>query len=178
MHVVARMFINVTSAELSDLLRLAEVARLVDGGRVSIQPDEPPPSGDPSTRQRGREIFERRATQRGLRVRTFSQPGVSDFVVDGPANPRPVRLICSESPRISLRKDWAEPADLICAYVWLLPTRTRIFLMSYKEAAGVLGEKALESSSFKDNGYYTTACTPRRRQAMEPFEDRWDVFST
>ncbi len=168
---------TVTSAELPDLLRLQEVARLVDAGRVSIQPDEPPPSGDQSTRQKGRETFEQRATQRGLRVRTFSQPGVSDFVVDGPANSRPVRLICSESPRISLRRDWAEPADLVCAYVWLLPTRTRIFLLSYKEAAGVLGEKALESSSFKDNGYYTTACTPHRQQAMERFENRWEIFS-
>jgi hypothetical protein len=97
--------------------------------------------------------------------------------VDGKVNARPVRLICSEGPRISLRKEWAEPHDLILAYVWLLPTRTRIFLMNYKEAAGVLGEKALESSSFKDNGYYTTACAPRRQNVMEPFEDRWGIFS-
>jgi hypothetical protein len=177
MRVVAKVIIDVTGAELPDLLRLPEVARLVDAGRVSIQRDDPPASDDLSTRQRGRESFERRATQRGLQVRTFSQPGVSDFIVEGPAISRPVRLICSESPRVSLRKEWAEPTGLICAYVWLLPTRTRIFLMSYKEAAGVLGEKALESSSFKDNGYYTTACTPRRQQAMERFEDRWEIFS-
>jgi hypothetical protein len=175
---MARLILEVTSAELPDLLRLPEVAKLVDAGRVSIQPEEPPSSGDPSTRQKGREIFERRATQRGLRVRTFSQPGVSDFVVYGPANSRPVRLICSESPRISLRKEWAEPADLICAYVWLLPTRTRVFLLSYEDAASVLGGKALESSSFKNSGYYTTACTPRRQQVMERFEDRWDVFTS
>ena len=178
MHVVAKLILDVTSAELPDILRLPEVATLVDAGRVSIQPDEPPSSGDSSTRQKGRESFERRATQRGLRVRTLSQPGVSDFVVDGPASSRPVRLICSESPRISLRREWAEPANLVCAYVWLLPTRTRIFLMGYREAAGVLGERALGSSSFSDNGYYTTACTPRRQHAMEPFEDRWDVFNS
>jgi hypothetical protein len=169
---------DVTSAELPDLLRLPEVARLLDAGRLSIQPDQSQPVGSPSTRQEGREMFERRASERGLKVRTPSQSGVGDFVVDGHANSRPVRLICSESPRISLRKEWAEPADLIFAYVWLLPTRVRVFLMSYKEAARVLGEKALESASFRDNGYYTTACTPRRQQAMEPFEDRWDVFNS
>jgi len=173
---MARLILEVTSAELPDVLRLPEVAKLVDSGRVSIQPDEPPPSGSPSTRQKGREAFEQRATQRGLRVRTSSQPGISDLLVDGPAGSRPVRLICSESPRISLRKEWAEPVNLIFAYIWLLPTRTRVFLMSYEDAASVLGEKALESSSFKNSGYYTTACTPRRQQVMERFEDRWDVF--
>ena len=173
---MAKLVLEVTSAELPDLLRLPEVARLVDVGRVSIQPDDPPTSGDPSTRQKGREAFEQRAIQRGLGVRTSSQPGVTDFVVDGPAKSRPVRLVCSESPRVSLRKEWADTADLICAYVWLLPARTRIFLMSYKEAAGVLGDNALKSPSFRDNGYYTTACTPRRQQAMERFEDRWEVL--
>ena len=98
--------------------------------------------------------------------------------MQGATNSRPVRLICSESPRISLRKDWTEPADLLCAYVWLLQSRARIFLMSYSEAARVLGDKALESPSFRNNGYYTTACTPRRQQAMERFEDRWDVFNS
>jgi hypothetical protein len=48
--------------------------------------------------------------------------------------------------------------------------------MSYKEAAGVLGHNALESPSFRENGYYTTACTPRRQQAMERFEDRWEIL--
>jgi len=173
-----KLVLEVTSAELPDLLRLPDVARLLDAGRASVQPDNPLPTVESSTRQKGRESFERRATQHGLRVSTFSQPGVSDFIVEGATKSRPVRLICSESPRISLRKDWAEPADLLCAYVWLLPSRTRVFLMSYSEASGVLGDKALDSSSFKDNGYYTTACTPRRQQAMERFEDRWDVFNS
>jgi hypothetical protein len=75
-----------------------------------------------------------------------------------------------------LRKEWKEPVDLLLVYVWLLPARTRIFLMSYKQAADVLGGKALGSSSFRDGGYYTTVCTPGRQQAMESFEDRWDVF--
>ena len=173
-----KLVIEVTSAELPDLLRLPEVARLLDAGRVSIQPGNPPPTDESSTRQKGRDLFERRATQHGLRVSTFSQPGVSDFIVQGATNSRPVRLICSESPRISLRKDWTEPADLLCAYVWLLQSRKRVFLMSYSEAAGILGDKALESPSFRENGYYTTDCTPRRQQAMERFEDRWDVFNS
>jgi hypothetical protein len=168
---------DVTSAELPELLRLPELARLLDAGRLSIQPDQPQPAGSQSTRQEGREMFERRASERGFKVRTPSQAEEGDFVVVGQANSEPVRLICSESPRISLRKEWAGAADVILAYVWLLPTRTRIFLMKYKEAAGVLGEKALESASFRDNGYYTTACTPRRQQAMERFEDRWEIFS-
>jgi hypothetical protein len=172
------LILAVTSTELPDLLRLPEVAKLVDAGRVSIQPDEPPPVGDSSTRQKGCDSFMQRATQRGLRVRTTSQVGVSDLIVAGPQNSRPVRLICSESPRISLRKEWAEPANLICAYVWLLPARTRVFLMSYHEVANVLGEKALASSSFSDNGYYTTVCTPSRQQAMERFEDRWEIFGS
>ena len=175
---MTKLVLEVTSAELLDLLRLPDVARLLDAGRASVQPDNPLVSVESSTRQRGRETFERRATQHGLHVRTFSQPGVSDFIVEGAKSSRPVRLICSESPRISLRKDWAQPSDLLCAYVWLLPSRTRIFLMSYSEAAGVLGDKALESPSFKDSGYYTTACTPRRQQAMERFEDQWDVFNS
>jgi hypothetical protein len=177
-QIVAKLIFDVTSVELPDLLRLPEVARLVDAGRVSIQPDDRQPSDDSSTRQRGREAFEGRATQRGLRVRNFPQPGVSDFIVDGLANSKSVRLICSEAPRISLRKEWAEQADLICAYVWLLPGRTRIFLMNYSEAAEVLGSKALESPSFRDNGYYTTACTPRRQRVIEGFEDRWEVFQS
>lgn len=167
---------NITSAELADLLRLPEVARLLEAGRLSIQPDQPHSVGSLSTRQEGREVFERRAQERGLKIRPPLQSEAGDFVVIGQANPRTVRLICSESPRISLRKEWAKPADLILAYVWLLPTRKRIFLMSYQEAADILGERALESASFRDNGYYTTACTPRRQQAMERFEDRWEIF--
>jgi hypothetical protein len=174
---MAKLVMDVTSAELPDLLRLPEVARLLDTGRLSIQPDHPGPAGSPSTRQVGREMFERRAVERGFRTRTPSQSGGGDFIVDGRANSKAVRLICSETPRISLRKEWVETADLILAYVWLLPTRTRIFLMSYQEAAGVLGDKALKSSSFKNNGYYTTACTPRRQQTIERFEDRWEIFS-
>jgi len=150
----------------------------MDTGRASIQPSNPPTFGGPSTRQRGRELFERLATEHGLRVSTFSQPGVSDFIVQGATNSRPVQLICSESPRISLRTEWKEPANLVCAYVWMMQSRARIFLMSYSEAAGVLGDKALESLSFRNNGYYTTACTPRRQQAMECFEDRWDLFNS
>ena len=173
-----KLVLEVTSAELPELLRLPEVARLLDAGRASVQPDNPVPTAESSTRQKGREIFERRATQHGLKVRTLSQPGVSDFVVDGPANFRPVRLVCSESPRISLREEWGKTANLVCAYLWLLPTRTRIFLLSYQEVADVLGEKALKSPSFSGNGYYTTACTPRRQQTMEPFEDHWDVFNS
>lgn len=168
---------DVTSAELPDLLRLPEVARLLDTGRLSIQPDHAEPVGSPSTRQLGREMFERRAVERGFSTRAPSQSGGGDFIVDGRAKSKGVRLICSESARISLRRDWAETADLILAYVWLLPTRTRIFLMSYQDAAGVLGDKALDSSSFKNNGYYTTACTSRRQQTIERFEDHWEIFS-
>ena len=178
-----KLVLHVTSAEMPDLLRLPELAKLLDGGHVSIQPDNPLPTAEStrqkgrSTRQKGREIFEHRATQHGLRVSTYSQPGVSDFIVESTAITRPVRLICSESPRISLRKDWNEPADLLCAFVWLLPSRTRIFVMNYAEVAGILGEKALDSPSFRNDRYYTTVCTPRRQKAMESFEDRWDVFN-
>lgn len=175
---VIKIILDVTSSELVGLLQLAEFAKLLDGGRASIQRDEGPSLSSSSTRQKGRERFEQRATQRGLQVQNSSQPGVSDFMISGPANPRPVRLICSEAPRISLRREWDQPANLICAYVWIQPSRTRIFLMTYQEAAGVLGEKALESNSFTENGYYTTACTPRRQQSMGVFEDRWDVFNS
>ena len=123
-------------------------------------------------------MFERRVSERGFKIRPPGQSGIGDFVVDGRANSRPVRLICSESPRISLRTEWDEPADLIFAYIWLLPTCTRIFLMSYEDAAHVLGEKALKSPSFTKRGYYTTAVTPRRQRLMEPFEDRWNVFNS
>jgi hypothetical protein len=175
---MARVIIEVPSAELPDLLRLPEVVKLLDAGRVSIQPDQPQPIGSPSTREEGREMFKHRAGEAGFRIRPPSQSGVGDFVVDGQAGSRPVRLICSESPRISLRTEWAEPANLIFAYVWLLPMRARIFLMSYKDAAGVLGEKALKSPSFNKRGCYTTAVTPRRQHLMEPFEDRWDAFNS
>jgi len=169
---------DVTSADLTDLLGLPVIARLMDDGRVSIQPDDSPVSADQSsTRQKGRETFEQRARQHGLVVKTSSQPGGSDFVVSGPGSAKPVRLICSESPRISLREEWAETPDLVCAYVWLLAARTRIFLMRYKEAKDVLGDKALGTESFTKHGYYTTACTARRQHAMEPFEDRWQIFT-
>ena len=179
---MVKLILSLTSGELPEILRLPEVSKLVDAGRVSIQADEQSTdrssSSDSSTRRRGHETFEERATKRGLRVRTAPQAGPADFLVDGLASPVPVRLICSESPRISLRKEWEAPGDLLLAYVWLLPARTRIFLMSYKEAAGVLGGKALASPSFRDAGYYTTICTPGRQHSMERFEDRWDVFGT
>jgi hypothetical protein len=176
---MAKIIMDVSSADLVDLLGLPVIARLMDDGRVSIQPDDLPVIADQSsTRQKGRETFERRARQHGLIVKTFSQPGVSDFVVNGPANTKPVRLICSESPRISVRREWAETSDLVCAYVWLLPAGTRIFLMSYEEVTEILGDKAMGTDSFKDNGYYTTACTTRRQHAMEPFEDRWQIFNS
>jgi len=84
-----KLVLEVTSAELPDLLRLPDVARLLDAGRASVQPDNPLPTVESSTRQKGRESFERRATQHGLRVSTFSQPGVSDFIVEGATKSRP-----------------------------------------------------------------------------------------
>jgi hypothetical protein len=171
-----KLILEVTSAELPDLLRVPKIAELLEAGRAAIQADNPQPLGDSSTRQRGRAAFERRATEKGLKARISAQSGGSDLVVDGPSSQRLVRLICSESPRISLRKEWAKPAELVCAYVWLLPTRSRIFLMTYKEAAEVLGEKALASPSFRDHHYYTTVVTTRRQQVMEGYEDRWEIF--
>lgn len=171
-----RLIINATSAELPDLLRLPEIARLVDNGRVSIQSDNVPPADDLSTRQRGRVVFEQRAREHGLEIQATTQPGVTDLLVGGASGYRPVRLICSESARLSLREEWGKSADLILAYVWVLPARPRVFLMSYGEAADVLGESALKTPSFETNGYYTTACTPRRQRAMEHFEDRWEIF--
>jgi hypothetical protein len=50
--------------------------------------------------------------------------------------------------------------------------------MSYRDAERILGEKALNSPSFTERGYYTTAVVPRREQLMEPFEDRWDTFNS
>jgi hypothetical protein len=185
---MARVIIEVPNAELPDLLRLPQVVRLLAAGRVSVQTAQPQlqadvPSGTrqealPSTRQAGREMFERGASERGLKIRLSGQSSAGDLVVDGQASSRPVRLICSESPRISLRTEWDEPADVTLAYIWLLPTCTRIFLMSYRDAAHVLGEKALKSPSFTNRGYYTTAVTPKRQRLMEPFEDRWDVFNS
>ena len=175
---MAIVIINVPNRGLPDFLRSPEVSRFLDEGRVSIQPDQQQPVGSPSTRQKGREMFEGRASERGLKVRTPPQPGVGDFIIDGQAGSRLVRLVCSESPRISLRKEWAEPAKLILAYVWALPTRTRIFLMGYQEVEQFLGDKALNSPSFKNRKYYTTAVPPRRQQVMEHFEDRWDVFNS
>jgi len=185
---MARVILEVPNAELANLLRLPEVVKLLGAGRVSVQTDQPQlqpavspatrQQTSPSTRQEGREMFERRASERGFKIRPSGQSGVGDLVVDGQVSSRPVRLICSESPRISLRTEWDKPADLTFAYIWLLPTCTRIFLMSYKDAAHVLGEKALKSLSFTNRGYYTTAVTPRRQRLMEPFEDRWDVFNS
>ena len=83
--------------ELPDLLRLPEVARLLDAGQVSIQPGSPPPTDESSTRRKGRELFERRATQHGLRVSTFSHPGVSDFIGCHELQTRPTHLL-GESP--------------------------------------------------------------------------------
>lgn len=123
-------------------------------------------------------MFERRAGERGFKIRPSGQSGVGDLVVEGQISSKPVRLVCAESPRISLRTEWDEPADLTFAYIWLLPTGTRIFLMSYTDAAHVLGEKALKSPSFTNRGYYTTMVTPRRQRLMEPFEDNWDVFNS
>jgi hypothetical protein len=185
---MAKVIIDVPNTELADLLRLPEVVKLLDAGRVSVQPDHPqlqsavspakPQQTEPSTRQEGRETFERRASERGFKIRPSGQSGVGDFVVDGRAGSRPVRLVCSESPRISLRTEWGEPANLTLAYIWLLPNSNRIFLMSYMDAAHVLGEKALESPSFTKRGYYTTAINPGRQRLMERFEDRWDVFNS
>jgi hypothetical protein len=183
---MARVIVDVPNPELPDFLRVPEIVKFLDAGRVTIQSDHPPPAESsslrqelsPSTRQEGREMFARRATESGFKIRTPSTSDAGDFVVEGEANARPVRLVCSESPRISLRSEWAEPADMVFAYVWLLPTRTRIFLMCYEEAARILGEKALKSPSFTKRGYYTTAVTPRRQQQMEPFEDHWDTFNS
>ena len=183
---MAKVLIDVPNSELPGFLRVSEIVKFLEAGRVTIQSDHPLAAesssprqeGLPSTRQEGREMFAQRATERGFKIRTPSTSDAGDFVVESESNFRPVRLVCSESPRISLRSEWAEPADLVFAYIWLLPTRTRIFLMCYEEAARILGEKALQSPSFTKRGYYTTAVTPRRQQQMEPFEDRWDAFNS
>src|ERR1035438_8092590 len=116
---MVKLILSLTSGELPEILRLPKVSKLVDAGRVSIQADEQSTdrssSSDSSTRRRGHETFEERATKRGLRVRTAPQAGPADFLVDGSASPVPVRLICSESPRISLRKEWEAPGDLLLA---------------------------------------------------------------
>jgi len=51
---MTKLVLEVTSAELLDLLRLPDVARLLDAGRASVQPDNPLVSVESSTRQRGR----------------------------------------------------------------------------------------------------------------------------
>jgi hypothetical protein len=173
-----KLVIEVSGAELPDLLRLPDIVRLLDAGRVSVLPDEVPKREESSTRQKGREFFERRVREHGLGLSKFSDPGVIDFMVQGSSGVRPVRLICSENPRISLRKEWVEEAGLICAFIWLLPSRSRVFLMTCNEVKAVLGDRATRSPSFADNGYYTTVCTPSKQQLMERFEDHWDVFSS
>jgi len=174
-----KLILEITSGELAELLRLPAISSLLDSGRASVQPDSPLPaeSSEMSTRQRGRELFDHRAGSFGLRVRMSIESGAADVIVESNVKITPVRLICSESPRLSLRADWSKTPKLICAYIWLLPSGSRVFFMTYQEVAAVLGKQALESPSFAKNGYYTTACTPRRQQAMEPFEDRWHIFS-
>jgi len=174
---MVKLILSVSSLELPDILRLPAITRLVDAGRVSIQTEEQfgqrALSAEGTTRQRGKDAFEERAAKHGIDVRTPAELGSADYEIVGPAGARPVRLICSEGARISLRREWAEPVGLVLAYVWLLPGRTRIFLMTFQEASDVLGRRALASSSFRDSGYYTTVCTAWREQAMERFEDRW-----
>lgn len=171
-----RIGLDLDASELSDLLRIPEFAELWDAGRISVLKENSPNSIEGSTRQRGREYFERKVLEHGFRIRAIAEAAVSDFEVESVRRSRPVRLVCSESPRISLRKEWGQVPNLVCAFVWVLTDRTRIFLMSYEEAAQILGAKALGSPSFKERHFYTTVVTPRRQQAMDPFEDRWQIF--
>lgn len=129
-----------------------------------------------STRNRGYAIFERRAIENGLTVRRSHNSEAGDFIVTTDSTARPVRLVCSESPRISLKRESSQPANLVLTYLWVLSeSNNRIFLMTYADAAAILGN-ALKTDSFITNGYYTSKCSRNHQRMMNSYEDRWEIF--
>ena len=139
----------------------------------------PPTTGSPgsgSTRSRGCMVFERQTREEGLAVRRSDNPKAGDFIVTAHGTSRPVQLICSESPRISLRREWSQPPNLVLAYIWVLSEdHNRIFLMTYTDAAAILGD-ALQTDSFVTGGYYTSKCSRDHQRVMSSYEDRWEIF--
>jgi hypothetical protein len=177
-----KIYLNVTPQQLARLLAVNEFAEIAEAGGMSVEPDlelsaiDRPQNALGSTRERGMAEFIRQAEQNGLRIRRT--PGrTGDVIVVAGKREWPVQVVCSESPRLSIRSQWGEPPDLVVTFVWVPATSdpVRILMLRFPELAQVLGS-ALNTDSYRKHNFYTTACPPSRIESLSPYINRWRVF--
>lgn len=126
------------------------------------------PATPESTREKGLGLFVCWAHFLGLKVRRSGPGEPGTFIVGTGAKEWPVEVICSKRPRITLRKQWAQPENLWLAYVWV--EEGAISLMRYREA-----EARLEGAAFTEDGFYTKALSPSRKQDLAAFRKSLDI---
>jgi hypothetical protein len=149
---------DVSREELPEALRLLSAggwgANIADTGVAEQEADgDSGSAGNESTRERGLKRFLRWAQDNGLRARRSGSKETGTFIVSTSNGDWPVEVICSRRPRISLRKEWAKPENLVLAFVWL--ENDRVFFTNYSKAYAVL-----EDAAFTPEGFYTKALSP------------------
>ncbi len=175
--------LRIRAATVNELRRIIDALSDLPAGSLSISGRAPALEDEPedeaseeassqnsgSTRERGFRIFVGWAGKHHLNVRRSGTGESGTFIVHDGAGEWPVEVVCSRRPRISLRKGWAEPKNLVIAYVWV--DDELVSLMRYQEVA-----ELLEGAAFTNEGFYTKPLSPSRTQDLTRFRDRLDVF--
>lgn len=87
----------------------------------------------------------------------------------------PIQVKATKGMRFDLNRKYARLIGLVLAYIWNVEKEPRIFLLTYDEALGILGD-AKKTKSWTANGYYawTNFVSLDRIEALRQFENRWD----
>src|SRR5216684_2407998 len=161
-EVDAALFVQMlTDSGLHDVFKAARISISHQEGHAMIRT-----SG--STRSRGQMLFENQASGNAVDFRRSHKSEAGDYIAGLGVRQRPVRIVSSEVPRISLKREWSKTPEALLAYTWVPSdgTRGRVFLMGYADAKDILGEAAMQSDAFMEAGFYTTICTRNQLERM------------
>lgn len=87
----------------------------------------------------------------------------------------PIQVKVKTGEGFDVHKKYARHTEIILAYVWNIHEVARFFLLTFEESLEVLGDVALSTASWQENGYYNTSRPSREmRQRLERFENRWE----
>lgn len=128
----------------------------------------------------GTVAFEAELIRQGFEVAKPRRDRGIDLIIytDDPTQPFhavPMQLKVSSEAAFSLDRKYAPFNRLVLVYVWHIHTQPRFFCMTYDEAANIIGEKSLATTSWTERGYYSMSTVSKeKREMLEQYENRWE----
>jgi hypothetical protein len=177
-----KITLELSAEQLAQLLAIPAFSQIIESTGMQVDsgagtlPKSEYMAPTSSTRDRGVSEFVREAENRGYSVRRTPE-GEADLILEARGQSWPVVVASSQSPRISIRREWDHTSRLVIALVWT-PSETagsRMFLLRFADLATILA-KAMKTESYLKLGFYTTICTPAGAEKLRPFENRWSAF--